>query len=77
MGLTTWKGPGKRHDDVTKIVGMSCQAPPARGKESLTSWGKNGFLICKIIIIIMIMNIDDDNNNNTQEYEYCMVKALM
>ena len=46
LRLTTWKGPGKCHDDVTEIVRVSHQAPPARGQESLTSWGKDGFLIC-------------------------------
>ena len=46
LRLTTWKGPGKCHDDVTEIVRVSHQAPPPRGQESLTSWGKDGFLIC-------------------------------
>ena len=43
---TAWKGPSKCHDDVTKIVRVPYQAPPARNQESPTSWSQNGFCIC-------------------------------
>ena len=44
---TTGECPGKSHDDVTKIVWVPYQAPPARNQESSTTWSQNSFCICR------------------------------
>ena len=44
---TTREGPGKSHDDVTKIVWVPYQAPPTRNQESSTRRSQNSFCICR------------------------------
>lgn len=46
---TARESPGKSHDDVTKIVWVPYQAPPARNQKSSTTWSQNSFCICREI----------------------------
>lgn len=45
--LTTRKGPGKGHEEVPKVIGMTNETPPAGHQQSLPCCCGNGLQSCR------------------------------